>query len=569
MTFELSATRKQMVILAVLCLAILVLFVYWPVKNYEFSNYDDTIYVTKNYLVQQGISLRNIVYAFTDVSTGHWHPLSMISHMLDCQLFRDKAGGHHWSSVIIHILNVALLFLFLHIATGTTWRSAFVAALFAVHPLNVESVAWIAERKNVLSTFFWITTMLLYVWYVKNPGWKRYLPVIFSFALGLMSKSMLVTLPFILLLMDYWPLNRTKIYHRNVDQAAAAGIKTEKISFLVLEKIPLFILSVFSGLLALYAAGSVKTVATLESVPLWNRVGNAIVSYVLYIKKMFWPFDLAVFYPLNHNIPLWHILLAALLIVIITVFVCIYFRRFPYLPAGWFWYLGALVPVIGIVQVGSQSMADRYAYVPLIGLFIVLVWGAHEIIKKRFPVKLIFIIFASIIMALMIIARYQVTSWENSYTLWMKAIKVTRENFLPHKNLGIYLIDINKPREALYHLQKAGELKKNDDGIYNSYGVALANLGKDSEAVEQYKISLTLNPQNARTHNNMGVALMRLGKMDEAEKHFREAIRLGLEFPQSHLFLAEILKLKGHNKEAKYHYEQAGLIGKKIVIKKD
>ena len=570
MSGKLMVTRNQSVALVSILLVVLILSLYWPVQNYEFNNYDDNVYVTDNDLTRQGISFQSVKDAFTDISTGNWHPLAMISLMLDWQLFKNKSGGYHWTSVIIHIFNAVLLFLFLHIVTGTLWRSAFVAALFAVHPLNVESVAWIAERKNVLSIFFWMTTMLLYAWYVKSPGWKRYLPVIFSFALALMSKAIIVTLPFALLLLDYWPLKRTKIRQQDEEQNAPPPVaaRKEKISFLFLEKTPLLALSAVDSVLTLYAADSVKTIATLEKIPVMQRAANVIISYALYIKKMFWPFDLTVLYPFNHNIPCGHVILAALLIAAITFFVCVYFRRFPFLSVGWFWYLGTMIPVIGIIQVGLQSMADRWAYVSFIGLFVMLAWGVSGIFNKSWAIKLVSVVSAAAIVALIVASHYQLKTWENSYTLWRRALDVADENFVSHKNMANYFISKEMPREALHHLQKARELWAEDDGIYNHFGVAYWMLGRDSEAVEQYKIALKINPSNALSHSNMGVVLLRMGKVDEAEKHLREAVRLGIKYPQAHFYLAEILRQKGFSEEAEEHYQKAYRLLDKIIVAK-
>ena len=271
-------------------LTILILSAYWPVQKYDFINYDDTVYVTDNYQIQKGISFESVINIFSHFHTGHWHPLTMMSHMLDWQLFGDKAGGHHWTNVIIHILNTILLFLLLNKLTGAMWRSAFVAALFAIHPLNVESVAWISERKNVLSTFFLISTIFFYVWYLKSPDWKRYLPVLICFAFGLMSKPMLVTLPFVLLLLDYWPLNRLQIDFQSNDQLPIKELirrNSNKIFNLILEKVPLFVLSIISSYFTIYASKYVNDISTFEAIPLSKRISNAVVSYVLYIKKLF------------------------------------------------------------------------------------------------------------------------------------------------------------------------------------------------------------------------------------------------------------------------------------------
>jgi hypothetical protein len=292
---DLKLKREHLVFLIVLVLAILTLATYWRSQDYGFIEYDDQLYITKNYLIQSEISLKSIAVTFKDVHTGNWHPVTMLSHMLDWQLFGANAGGHHWTNVIFHVFNTILLFVLLRMMTGAIWRSAFVAALFAIHPINVESVAWIAERKNVLSTFFWFLTMICYVWYVRSPGWKRYLTVLIFFVLGLMSKAMLVTLPFVLLLMDYWPLNRTNIRQQEEQSIPPISFKKEKLSVLILEKVPLFIIAmVFIGM-TLYAQQTVNALATLESVTFPNRIANAVVSYVWYIKIFFWPTDLAVF----------------------------------------------------------------------------------------------------------------------------------------------------------------------------------------------------------------------------------------------------------------------------------
>ena len=333
--FEITPGKS---ILVVMMLIIITLGVYWPVQNYEFINFDDYVYITQNSHVQSGITLDGFCWAFSTKYFGLWNPITWLSFMFDYQLFGFNAGGYHWTNLIIHILNSVLLFFLLKNLTGAVWRSAFVAALFAIHPINVESVAWVAERKNVLSTFFWIMTMLCYAWYVKQPNWKRYLPVFISFALGLMSKPMLVTLPFVLLLTDYWPLDRTFI---NTQKAAEDhdDLKTgrEKIHFLILEKFPLFILSAISIFIMFqssYLISGPQFVKTIES-NFIQRINNAIFSYAMYLKKLFWPFDLYIPY-LYLNIPIWQIFLSVIFLIIITFFVCKYFRKYPYLPVGWF-----------------------------------------------------------------------------------------------------------------------------------------------------------------------------------------------------------------------------------------
>lgn len=559
MSHKLTLTKNQSVTLVIISLAVLSLAIYWPVQKYEFTNYDDTIYVTQNYVTQQGISINNIIAAFTDISIGEWHPLTMISHMLDWQLFGDKAGGHHWTSVIIHIFNTALLFLFFHTITGAIWRSAFVAALFAFHPINVDSVAWIAERKNVLSTFFWILTMLFYVWYVRLPNWRRYLPVFFCFVLGLMSKPMLVTLPFVLLLLDYWPLNRTTISYQNEDQTTAAvlAVKKEKISFLILEKVPLFILSAVSIGLTLYAADSVNTISTLEEVPMMKRVANVIVSYGLYIKKMFWPVDLAVFYPFNFNIPFWHIILAASLIIIITICVCVYFRKFPYLFVGWFWYLGTLVPVIGIIKVGSQSMADRWAYVPFIGLFIMISWGMFGIMKKLVSAKIITMIVTVILVALMILTHFQGKYWRDTFTLFSHTLKVTENNSVAHYILGDELQKQNKIDEAMIHYQAAFLLHTDKSIPLVGMGRALSKQGKHEEAIAVFRQVIKIKPKSAAASDNLCRVLMKMGRVEDAIEEYRRVLKLINDNPGLYNNFGNVLVIKGNYDDAIRQYKEA------------
>jgi len=549
-----TAYHKKMIIIAGLIL--LTLAVYWNVQNFGFVNFDDNIYVTKNPQVQDGLSCQGIIEIFSDVSTGNWHPLTMISHMLDWELFGKNAGGHHWSSLIIHIINTVLLFLLLNQMTGSIWRSALVAALFAIHPINVESVAWVSERKNVLSTFFWFLTMMFYVWYVKQPHWKRYLPVFICFALGLMSKSMLVTLPFVLLLMDYWPLNRTMIDTQNKLEMQPPSISVKaKLSFLILEKIPLFALTAIFIAVTLHTQLKEKAIASLDYIPLSLRIYNAILSYFIYLKKIFWPTDLAVFYPLV-DIRLQQILPAAAFLIAATTICCKYHKKCPYLGVGWFWYLGTLVPVIGLVQVGSQAMADRYAYVPIIGIFLMITWGIVDIFKSRLLKPVAALISFIILSTLGYCAHNQVQYWQNEYTLYTHAIKTVKPNVLLYKNLGLEMIEQHKPEAAVALFRKAIELRP-DPELYSSLGLALHMMGKYVEAEEQYIKALSLNPEAYLAHNNLGMLYMQKAKDDEALKHFQDAVRLQPRFANAHYRLAVIFKRKGMNEKANYHYQEA------------
>jgi predicted negative regulator of RcsB-dependent stress response len=561
MNVDLNSIGKRSVILAILVLIILTLVIYWPVQDYEFINYDDQLYVTDIYSQKNTITIRDISDAFTDFHTGNWHPLTTMSHMLDWQLFGEKAGGHHWTSVIIHIFNTVLLFLLLNSLTGAIWRSALVAALFAVHPINVESVAWIAERKNVLSTFFWILTMLLYVWYVKQPNWKRYLPVFLCFALGLMSKPMLVTLPFVLLLIDYWPLNRTAIDTQNENKSeiqAPLKVGKAKLSFLVWEKIPLFILTSISICVTLYTQHTVKAVVNLDSLPLAKRLSNAIVSYGLYIKKMFWPVDLAVIYPYV-TMPAWQILVIVTLLVIITVIVCKYFLRYPYWAVGWFWYAGTLVPVIGIVQVGSQSMADRYAYIPLIGLFVMIVWGMAYVFKKIFSTKMVAAISGMILVALIIVSCHQVQYWQNTFSLFNHAVNVTENNSIAHSNLAGELLKQNKVKEAMHHCQIALLL---DPANYNTLvriAWAYNLLDEKNKAIDALRLAIKVRPEYVRAYNDLYVLLRQAGKAEEALKEYRKAVELNLNKNnlELHYNFGNALAMQGHYDEAVIQYNQA------------
>ena len=506
--------KKQLVIMVIIFLAVMSLVVYWPAQKHEFINYDDYGYVTKNNLVRSGISAGGVKQAFCTIHLGNWHPLTMMSHMLDWQLFENKAGGHHWTSVIIHIFNAVLLFVFLYMATGAIWRSAFVAALFAVHPINVESVAWISERKNVLSTFFWILTMIFYVWYVKLPDWKRYLPVVLCFILGLMSKPMLVTLPLVLLLLDYWPLNRVSIKMREETHIEISAVIVQKQTpyFLIIEKIPLFVLSAISICVTLYAQKTANAIMALESFPFPYRIGNATISYVSYIRKMFWPLDLAVFYPFNYIMSLWHVFLGALLIIAITIFVCIYFRRFSYLAVGWFWYLGTMIPVIGLVQVGSQAMADRYAYVPFIGIFIMLTWGLANAAKNITRSRIILLVAVLILSILIVLSNFQIRHWKDTYNIFNHTLNVTRNNAAAHSVFADELLKINKTEEAMVHIQKSLALNPKSYDTLIRLAWAYSKNNEPKTAIEALHKAIEINPKVPRAYDDIYNIYMRMGK---------------------------------------------------------
>ena len=554
-----SANQNRLII-SISVIAI-ILASYWQVQNYGFISYDDQLYIVDNYRIHSGFTFKSVVDALTNVHTGHWHPLTIMSHMLDWNLFGDNAGGHHWTSVIIHILNAVLLFLFFQYLTGAIWKSAFIAALFAIHPINVESVAWIAERKNVLSTFFWILTMFLYVWYVRSPSWKRYLPMFLCFALGLMAKPMLVTLPFVLLLLDYWPLNRTIINQQNKNQAEIPepiSLKKYKITSLIWEKVPLLFLTAISICLTFYAAKSVGTIASLNILPLNKRISNAIVSYALYLKKLFWPIDLAVFYPLYSEIPIWQIAIAVLLLGGISILVFLYSRQHPYLLVGWFWYLGTLVPVIGIVQVGNQSIADRYAYVPFIGLFIIIAWGGYQVSSKIRYAKVLTALVATFIVMMFAAATYsQVKVWKNSVTLFEDALKSNPDNYLAYNVLGLEAVNRGEHELALSYYYMALKINPRFDPAYNNTGNLLIKMGRPYDAIRNYEKALKINKMSVEAHYNLGVALLQENYLEGAIAHFREAVELRRDYVEAHNNWGVALMKMGNIQKAVAHFKEA------------
>ena len=448
--------NKYRVVLIYLVLALAVRVVYSPVHGYSFVNYDDPDYVTQNPHARAGISIDSIIWAFKTTSIGNWHPLTWLSHMLDMELFGTNAGGHHVTSMLLHLANTLLLFAIFKRMTGAVWQSAFVAGVFALHPLNVESVAWIAERKNVLSTLFWLLTIVAYLRYVKKPSIVRYLPALIFFAMGLMSKPMLVTLPFVLLLLDYWPLERF-----NVDLSVKDSSRLKIFSHLLLEKLPFFVLSAVSSVVTFMSQSDVGALKNTVLYPAGIRFANADISYWMYLRKMVWPDSLAVFYPHPvSGIQIPQVIAAIVILSVISMLVTRYTKSHKYLAVGWLWYVGTLVPVIGLIQVGDQAMADRYAYVPLIGLFIMVSWGIADLLSK-WPYKktILAISTAAILVSLVVSSRAQLRYWQNSITLFEHAIDVTDNNWLGHHNLSHALMDEDRPDEAFIHTKEVIRIK--------------------------------------------------------------------------------------------------------------
>jgi len=502
-------------------LVVLVLITFWPVKDFEFTNFDDKIYITDNRNVRSGINKESVIWAFNfdDKHKTYWHPLSWLSHMLDVQLYGLNSGHHHMTNVIFHILNAVLLFLVLHRMTGAVWRPAFAAALFAVHPLNVESVAWIAERKNLLSTFYCILTLLVYAYYNEKPGVGRYLAMLFCFALGLLAKPMIVTLPFLLLLLDYWPLNRFNLFQ--------PGRNHWRVPLhLVLEKIPLFLLSGISIYLATSSLRGSGSYILLQSVPVSLRLGNAIVSYAKYIGKMLWPQDLAVLYPFPKIVPLYQSLGAFLLLIGISILFIAAHRKHAYLMIGWFWFLGTLVPVIGLVQAGIwPALADRWAYLPMVGLFIIISWGLSDLLGK-YSIKKTGLKFGllMIVCTLFVVSRNQVGYWENSVTLFQRAVDVTENNYIAENNLGQALMLIGKAEAATEHFNKSLKINPSYPTAHVNVGLSLVEQNKPEQALQSYAKALAERPDYAAAYNFAGEAHYRLGNTEQAISNYRQAI---------------------------------------------
>ena len=589
-----TKTDFRIVFLVCLCLIAVIIIPYLQVINFDFVSYDDELYVTENPYVQKGISPEGIQWAFTTFHSANWHPITWLSHMLDCELYGLNSGAHHWTNVEFHIANTVLLFLILFMMTQELWKSAFVAALFALHPLHVESVAWVSERKDVLSTFFGLLTIAAYCSYVKKSSAKYYMLVIAFLSIGLMAKPMLVTLPFVLLLLDYWPLKRFQ-YPKNENNDLSQSGKKIYVGFkglmrLILEKIPLFIPVAISCVLTFLAQKSESALTPLGALILKDRIANALVSYVTYVFKAFWPSKLAVFYPHPGNTPAWQITVAALLIAVAILLSIRTVKKYPYIAVGLFWYLGTLVPVIGLVQVGNQAMADRYTYIPLIGLFIIFTWGVSDLLKKWHCRKPFFGIFATIILtALISNTFFQLRYWKNSITLFENAVKVTKNNYKSQNNLGTAFVAVDldeaishykaalkmKPdyAVALYNLgnvfimkgetdkaieyyMKALHIKPDYLDVLNNLGTAFINKKKYDHASLYLKRALELNPRQTGVRNNLANVLFMQGKHDEAVLQYQEILKFNPENADAHYNLAYVLTIEGRINKAILHYEE-------------
>ncbi|MHC4159082.1 MAG: tetratricopeptide repeat protein [Planctomycetota bacterium] len=547
-------SRKQLFVVVVVLLCV-TSAVYWQVRNHEFISLDDPKYVTANRQVQAGLSWENIKWAFTTKHASNWHPLTWLSHMLDCHLFGRNAGWHHFVNLLFHLVNTLLLLFVLHRMTKALWPSAFVAAMFALHPLHTESVAWVAERKDVLGMFFWLLTMWAYAAYAEHPGFIKYMIVLLVLALGLMVKPMLMTVPFVLLMVDYWPLRRFGGNELKVP-AAGNGPQTSSFRLLLLEKLPLFILAVVSGVITLQAQRA--TIAPLRALDLHSRIANALVSYIAYIRMTICPAKLTVFYPHTGKIPLWQGVVAAALLIVVSLLIIRWRRRCPYMLAGWLWYLGTLVPVIGLIQVGTQRYADRYTYIPLVGIFIIIAWGVPDLLKRiHFKKPVLVISAAAVISALAVCTWFQVAYWHSSITLYEHALRVTKNNHLAHNNLGLELKQKGRVNEAMTHFRLALD-------IFPLYGDAIANLaseliasGRPDEAIKHCTGFLQDGRDHLQIRNNLGNAYEKTGELDQAVKHYQRALQMRPDTWQVHYNLALVLIQKQQLADAVKHLQQA------------
>ncbi len=541
-------------------LLLAVALVFGQTIRHEFINYDDPDYVYDNPPVAGGLAAAGIVWAFTHFHSGNWHPLTWLSHMLDCQLYGlHHPGGHHLTNVLLHAASALLLFLVLRGMTGDLWPSAFAATLFAIHPLHVESVAWVAERKDVLSGLFFMLTLAAYAGYARRPfSLLRYLLTTALFVLGLMAKPMLATLPFVLLLLDYWPLGRIgATTSRSREQSPLLRQGPSAIRRVLLEKLPWLALAAVSCTATYLAQSSAG--AVVQRLPFPSRIANALICYVAYLGQFFCPLGLAVFYPyLQNSLPIWKVIASLALLVGISLAAMAGRRKCPYLLVGWLWHLGMLVPVIGLVQVGSQAMADRYTYLPQIGLYIALAWGAERV-SRHWPYRC-WVVGAAAALAVMSLAWcawQQASYWKNSETLWRHALACTSKNWLAEGNSAILLAGRGRVDEAIDHYLEALKIKPDYELAHSNLGVVLAGCGRVDEAIAHYHEALKITPDDALAHNNLGDALASQGRADEAIDHYQKALETKPDFAEAQYNLGVVLATHGRSDEAIDHYQKA------------
>jgi tetratricopeptide (TPR) repeat protein len=611
-----AAQRRWLGWLLAVLLVLVTMALYWPVTSYGFFDADDNNFVAANPVVQKGLTWESIKWACLNPVVCNWHPVTMWSHMLVCQVFGLKPWGHHLTNVLLHAANTGLVFLLFRLLTGALWRSVLVAALFAWHPLHVESVVWVAERKDVLSGCFGLLTLIAYAccgqdqslkskvqspesdvsspWSVVRGPWSLHLLPLFFFALGLMSKPMLVTWPFVMLLLDYWPLRRlgpsTFNFRPRRSEAMAGQLST--LLRLVREKIPFFVLAALMSVVTFVVQQRGGSLAMGESLSLGGRSGNALISYCRHLGKLFWPTDMAVYYPHPGHWPMGKLVLAGGLVLGASVVVWVQRRRYPYLLVGWLWFVGMLVPVIGLVQTGGQAMADRHTYLPSLGLLLLAIWGANELTRRwRYQVLACSVAGGAVTILCLALTRQQIGYWKDSEVLFRHAVEVTKDNYVAHNmlgyelgkkgqsdeamrqiqeairlqpnyaeahnNLGSFLGQKGQTDEAIQQFQEALRLKPDGVEAQRNLGVALEKKGQEDQATSQYQQALRLKPDDAEAHNNFGVALYKKGQTEEAIRHYQEAIRLQPDYAKAHNNLGFALSKQGQTEEAIRHYQEA------------
>lgn len=503
----------------VLFIILATFLIYRPVFNYDFVNFDDDGYVYNNDQVKKGLSISGFDYAFTTTDKGNYIPLTWLSYMSDIEIFGFTPGGLHFSNLFLHIFNSLLLFFFLKINTGRLWLSFIVAMLFAIHPLHVESVAWISERKDVLSTFLGLSALIFYCKYVRQRTLKNYCLTLLFFLSSLLSKPMLVTLPVIFFLIDFWPLHRVS--------SLLDFFRFRITRILIIEKIPFFILSIIFSAIAVLSQKSADAMPPLSAISFLTRVMNAPISYAGYIYKMLWPFKLAVIYPYQHHIEILSVALSVLLVSIISGFAIFYNKKYPYLLVGWLWFLITLLPVIGLIQVGPQSMADRYTYIPLIGLFIAAVWVFYDlIIKFRVNQKIMVTATAGLIVTFSMITMNQLTTWQNSITLFKHALSVTQNNWIAHLNFAAALSNEGQIDESIYHYHQALKISKNIPTAWFNLGNAYSSKQMFDQALSHYRTALELKPDYADAYCGIGALMGRKGDLKMAIKAYEKALAI-------------------------------------------
>jgi tetratricopeptide (TPR) repeat protein len=515
--------RIKYIIIAILVIACLAAFS--PIAGNRFISYDDPGYIFQNYQIQQGINLQTIKWAFTTTYLTYWHPLTWLSHALDWKIFGPVAGAHHLVSLFLHIGAVIFLFLFLFKTTDNLWPSAFAAAFFALHPLRVESVAWAAERKDVLSMFFGMAALYAYAFYAERSRISLYFCCLLLFAMALMSKPIMVTLPFALLLVDYWPLNR---WQKLASQHENGWKVTGR---LVGEKAPFFILTAASSIVTIAAQSKGGAVVPSELLPFYIRLNNAIIAYLHYLLKSFWPVDLAIFYPYNLSFSIGETLLSVLVLLFITTLVVYYFRKLPFLFTGWFWYLGTMIPMIGLIQSGAQGMADRHSYLPSIGMAVMLAWGIPFLLsRENIRKKILFPAAVIILFVLSSLTYKQCGSWKNSIVLFSYTLEVTKNNHLAHSSLATALMEEGSFAEAIYHYDQALRINPRNVDDYNNRGTSYFELGRYDLAIDDFNKAIRIDPQSVDAYYNKGTAYTNIGNYKLAIENYTEAIRLDPDY---------------------------------------